>query len=237
MCNLSLSFKNLLKQLIFFPFLNNYFTTSLTSLHYIMDYIKNDHRNSTLNEINIKMQLACNNSQSCIESELTNEKEFIRIYVYQPFVRIRYIRLKENSCISVLSSIYSPDSIYIYDGQILNSDKTFREYNIGEGNKMVLLPSSMMVSNYSFVEKWLKLTSNKESFEEKIDLNMVKGSQKELARIKDIKFNKLDEKKKFLGKYFNTHKKTYKKERNQPELKCDYEPPQNPSCHPLPILW
>lgn len=163
----------------------------------------------------------------------------IKIYVYQPFIRIRYIKLNENRQISILNCIYSKNSIYIFRGIILIMTKTFIEYGIHNDNKIVLLPSSMVESNPGFVSKWQRLTSNQMEFEQKIDFNMCKGTHKELARIKDIKYSKLETKKNFLKKCEKSinSKNSKKQIKDENELITDFKRENSPSAKPLPIIW
>lgn len=168
--------------------------------------------------------------------------DIIKIYVYQPCIRIRYIRLNRNSPISILSTIYNKNSIYIYQGRILDMGKSFKESNIMNNNKILLLPSSINETSPNFIKKWLFLTSNQESFENRIEINMQNGSQREIARLKDLKRSKLENKRSFLNKCIISQllqKKNSRESLNTQnlQLNINYNQTESPSNEPLPIIW
>ncbi|KAK8836673.1 hypothetical protein M9Y10_037610 [Tritrichomonas musculus] len=177
-----------------------------------------------------------------INGELFFNDGQMAIYVYQPFIRFNHIRLNKNSSISVLNNIYPKDSIYIYSGQILDVSKSFVDYDIKEDNKIVLFPSSMKKQNPNFINKWLRLTNNKEQFEEIVNLN--KSYRNELARLQDIKRMKKDLKRR---NFYSTHKtlnsqslkilnQIYENSKKE-ELNVEYDSLNTPAIDPLPIIW
>lgn len=190
------------------------------------------------------MQSIVSNEKDSINTDLQDTDAvpgIIQIYVYQPYIRIRYIRLNENSVVSILRTIYPEDSLYIYRGQVLDDNKTFIECQIRNNNKIILIPSSMKTSNESLYQKIIKLTSDQERFESIIDKNMGDHNKNEIARLKDIKFFKNEQKRKFLMKFANSEKfqnQTPKKENdtNSP-TKIDFKKNDLPSTQPLPIIW
>lgn len=186
-------------------------------------------------------------SRKIIDPEQMINHNIMKIYVYQPFMRIRHIKLNMLSPISILSRIYPPNSIYIFNGQILDVSKSFLFYNIKNENKIVLITSLMKKSDPKLVDKWIKNTTDQESFEERVDLNINKNCRRELARIKDIKFYKLEIKRKTFGKFlknqntdlmnsnsFNANRNKFQEEI---DLKIDYNQLKEPSFDPLPVLW
>ncbi|KAK8896620.1 hypothetical protein M9Y10_014531 [Tritrichomonas musculus] len=186
-------------------------------------------------------------SRKIIDPEQKIMHNNMKIYVYQPFMRIRHIKLNMLSPISILSRIYPPNSIYIFNGQILDVSKSFSFYNIKNENKIVLITSLMKKSDPKLVDKWIKNTTDQDSFEERVDLNINKNCRRELARIKDIKFYKLEIKRKTFGKFlknqntdlmnsnsFNANRNKFQEEI---DLKIDYNQLKEPSFDPLPVLW
>lgn len=194
------------------------------------------------------------------ETICANEPSFIsnlpsdalRIYVYQPFVRIRHIKINGLCPISILNGLYPSDSVYIFNGQILDSQKSFLFYNLVNGSKVVLLPSHVKQSNPQFLEKWLRLTSDKENFEQRINLNINQNSRKELAKIKDLKIQRLELKRKRFNSYIRSRTMLQTKlddpyllndkgdEINSScntTLNINFEASDSPSSKPLPILW
>lgn len=195
----------------------------------------------------------CTNEPSNFVSNARSDA--LRVYVYQPFVRIRHIKLNAYCSIDILNGLYSPNSIYIFNGQILDTKRSFASYNLVNGNKIVCLPSHIEKSNPQYMEKWLRLTSDKENFEKRIDLNIKQSSRKELARIKDIKFQKLELKRKRFISYLRSRTLfqanldesfsskdqdedfcSLKDSKESTTLNINYESTE-PSCAPLPVLW
>lgn len=189
-----------------------------------------------------------NDANSSLSYDDPISNDYIKIYVFQPRLRIRHIKLKSQESISVLGQLYPTDSIYLFNGQLLDIKKTFFDYNISNENKIVLLSSSQINSNPGLIDKWIKLTSDKDNFEYRIGLNINKLSRIEIAKIRDLKFKKLETKRKHFRSYYDS------KMMNQDyfDMKLDEEiinnikntnlninsnKPISPSFDPLPILW
>lgn len=193
-----------------------------------------------------------NGSISCGSSIST---DYIRIYVYQPFLRIKHIKLDSHESISILNQLYPSDSIYLFNGQILDNNKPFFYYDIENGNKIVLLSSSHVASNPHLIEKWKKLTSDKSNFEYNINLNINKSTRFEVAKLRDLRFNKIEVKKRRLRDFYRSKIKSQKylglfdnfnmnfdsneneKDIENSDLIINYISPVCPSNDPLPILW
>lgn len=171
--------------------------------------------------------------------EQTNK---MNIYVLQPFSRIRHIKLNPKESISVLNQLYLPDSTYIHKGKILDITKSFLFYRISNESKIVNISPVMAKNNPNFIEKWLKITSDSENFEKKIETSINKKNRNEIARLKDMKLNKCELRKKHLGAYLTkcVNRKVNDvliNDNDQPSLKIDFESTDSPSCNPLPVLW
>lgn len=168
----------------------------------------------------------------------------ITIYVFQPGIRIRHIKLDSNNCISILYAIYPNDSKFIFKGQILDISKTFLQYQINNENKIVLISPMMIHYNPFLVDRWLKITNDQKSFEERIDLNVNKNSRLEIARLKDIKLLKLEVKRKKYDKYLKSQNsnqynsiESINKNQTDEKLEINYKSIDSPSIDPLPIIW
>lgn len=166
----------------------------------------------------------------------------IYIYVIVPLTRVSHIKLNPNNSISVLNQVYQPNSMYIFNGKILDIQKSFVYYRICSENKIVNISQSMLKKDPNIVEKWMKLTSDKENFEKKVDTSINKKNRNEIARLRDMKFIKCEFKKKHLGSYLQKFhaKKTnniFEYEKEDLNLNLDYEKTDSPSCEALPILW
>lgn len=196
-----------------------------------------EHLCSISNKYNSTDEIADHNSLK-INDEIN--PDIIKIYVIQPGIRIRYIRLNRNSPISILTRVYDKNSIYIYQGRILDTEKSFIDSNIKNHNKIVLIPSSVNENNPAFTKKWLILTSNQENFEDRIEFSMKRGNRQEIARLKDLRNNKLERKRSFLNKYLNnqnTKSSVILKKSKNYQLNIDYKKGTSPSINPLPIIW
>lgn len=168
----------------------------------------------------------------------------ITIYVFQPGIRIRHIKLDSNNCISILYAIYPNDSKFIFKGQILDISKTFLQYQINNENKIVLISPMMIHHNPFLVDRWLKITNDQKSFEERINLNVNKNSRLEIARLKDIKLLKLEVKRKKFDKYLKSQNasqynsiESISKNQTDEKLEINYKSIDSPSIDPLPIIW
>ncbi|KAK8842427.1 hypothetical protein M9Y10_026010 [Tritrichomonas musculus] len=168
----------------------------------------------------------------------------ITIYVFQPGIRIRHIKLDSNNCISILYAIYPNDSKFIFKGQILDISKTFLQYQINNENKIVLISPMMIHHNPFLVDRWLKITNDQKSFEERINLNVNKNSRLEIARLKDIKLLKLEVKRKKFDKYLKSQNasqynsiESINKNQTDEKLEINYKSIDSPSIDPLPIIW
>lgn len=180
-------------------------------------------------------------------SELSQNDTNIKIYVYQPYVRIRTIKLDSNYSISVLNQIYSDNSTYIFGGQILDVEKSFHHYNIENESKIVIISSNICQSNPNLVQKWIDLTNQKDYFDERINLNLKNDFRKEIARIRDIKTFKMESKKRKLGKFYMSKLNNQsnlsiwqnKIDDNVKNVKInvDFDQLDCPSNDPLPVIW
>ena len=186
-----------------------------------------------------------NEKEKCYFESPENKTIEFTIYICQPFHRIKHIKLNKNSSISILNDIYPKDSLYIYSGQILDISRSFVYYNIKKDNKIVLIPSNMKKRNPNFIDKWLKLTNDKEQFEDMVNIKMKKTSRSELARLRDIKCMKNELKqKRFCLKHkllneqsFGIEKQFYVNNKEEEQLNVEYDLSTTPSVDPLPIIW
>lgn len=180
----------------------------------------------------------CNDNS---EHSLMNKNEY-SIYICQPYNKIKHIKLNKNSSISILSKIYPDGSLYIYNGIILDITKSFAHYNIKNDSKIVMISSNMSKEDPNNIDKWLRITSDQERFEERINMNIKKTNRREVARLRDIKSMKNELKRKH---FCSTHKLLMKNTINskksipdeKDQLNIDYNTSSSPSNEPLPIIW
>lgn len=127
-----------------------------------------------------------------IEQKETNLPNIISIFLYQPHMRIQRLRVKSDRTISSLSRNYLRDMTFIFNGQILNKDQTFSFYCIPDGSKIAMIPEDAMKADPTFREKWLNITCDKENFDKKIEMSTNSDCRKEMSRLSDIRYQKLE---------------------------------------------
>lgn len=152
-------------------------------------------------------------SNYIIDQKESNSPNIISIFLYQPHMRIQRLRVKSDRTISTLSSNYIRDMTFIYKGQILNKDQTFSFYDIPDGSKIAMIPEDAMKANPSFREKWLNITCDKENFDKKIEMSTNSDCRKEMSRLSDIRYQKLELKRRnhsfFIRSRMNTNSQNF----------------------------
>ena len=178
---------------------------------------------------------------------IANDAKLMPIYIYLPFYKIFRIKINNDSSLSLLDSVFTSESIYIYNGRVLDKDQSFIKYNIAPESAIVSLSPKIIQKYKNITEKWIKITSNNEIFNQKIKMNASKENQKEIARIRDIKSMRNEMKHKQFG---HSKLNSYKLPSNLKSLNfsindkneeitliTDYPEQEDPSCEPLPIIW
>lgn len=131
-------------------------------------------------------------SNYCIEQKETNTSNVISIFLYQPHMRIQRLRVKSDRMISMLSRNYIRDMAFIFNGQILNKEKSFSFYGIPDGSKIAMIPEDAMKADPTFQEKWINITCDKENFDKKIEMSINPNCRREMSRLNDIRYQKLE---------------------------------------------
>lgn len=172
--------------------------------------------------------------QTSNNNELVQTNEFY-IYSFQPYQRIKHIKIRPFYFISVLNVIFPSDSMLIYKGQVLDRKKTFENYQIKNEDKIVVLPFHLTKSSPELIEKWKNETLDTENFDNKIKVQINPNSRKEIARIRDFRIFKSESKKTFKSNNFLV--KFYEnKKNNYSPLSLDYPQVTSPICDPLPVI-
>lgn len=180
------------------------------------------------------------NSAKNPESSTDNHSKDIVIYVYQPYIRIKRIKLDVDSHISILSKVFPQDSIYIFNGQILEINKTFSDYQIINDSKIVLITPLMLADDSELVLKWTKISKDFDALEERINFLICSSSREELSRIKDIRIFKREMKRKNYSKFLESRDSSQRyinEFQKEIKLKIKYQPAKEPSEDPFPIKW
>ena len=142
-----------------------------------------------------------------------------------------------------MNRIYPIDSIYIFNGLILDNKKSFSDYGIKNDDKIVLISSKETNRNSGLLDKWIKITEDKNHFEERMSYNIKRENRQEIARLRDIKAFKYEMKPKRFGKnrqstmnqHLNYH--STNNNYNQIPLNLKYDHPEEPLDSALPIIW
>lgn len=144
----------------------------------------------------INFSTPCYTYSNCpLENINNNYPNFIKIYLYQPHMRIQILNIKSDRAISSLSNHYLKEMIFIFNGQILDKEKSFSFYKIPYGSKIAIFPKDVMKSDSSFQEKWIKITLDKEKFDKMIEMSVDANYRKELSRLRDMRYQKMELKK------------------------------------------
>lgn len=180
------------------------------------------------------------NSAKNPESSKDSHSKDIIIYVYQPYIRIKRIKLDVDCHISILSRVFPQDSIYIFNGQILEINKTFSDYQIINDSTVVLITPLMLADDSELVLKWSKKSKDFDALEERINFLICSSSREELARIKDIRIFNREMKRKNYSKFLESRDSSQRyinEFQKEIKLKIKYQPAKEPSEDPFPIKW
>lgn len=184
-------------------------------------------------------QISDKSDQSLNSNGASSTASFLNVFqVSNRCVRIRKIKLFLNYLIIKLDHAFQPDSIYIFNGIVLDKSKPFEYYNIKNESTIVFIPKELSLSNPILLEKWLKLTNDPDCFQTLVDSKTKKSCSKEGSRLIDLKYNNIELKKNRyrsilndtnLSKNFSNY---YQNDKTQ--LITNYGQIDSPSVDPLP---
>lgn len=154
---------------------------------------------------------------------------------------IKIIKICLNMNISSMDTAFTQNTIYLFKGEILDKQQTFKYYNINDNDSLVCIPVDSAQYNSFLVDKWLKRTNDSENFQMYIDSNTKKSCQNENAKKADIRYHRIELNKK---RYFRTFNESRIDEIFLPsasksdgiKLNIDYKRPSQPSTKRLPYI-
>lgn len=113
----------------------------------------------------------------------------LQVSVYFPTKYVRKVMIKPLMLVSSLRISVIPKDLncaLIFNGSILDESKTFEYYQLQDGDIIVISPSQ--TANL----KWIKLTEQQNYVKDMIKFMVNPQITKEICRLKDIRFNKLE---------------------------------------------
>lgn len=105
-----------------------------------------------MEEVNTDSNRIFDESCNSIQQESSQSTDNFYIFAFQPYKRIRHIKIRPHFFISVLDIIYPNDSIFIYKGQKLDRHNSFNHYKILNEDKIVVLPFHLSKSAPELIE-------------------------------------------------------------------------------------
>lgn len=181
-----------------------------------------------------------NDSENTIK--INDNSAFLYIFqVGQKCTRTRKVKLFLNSLINKLDAAFSTNSLYVYNGMVLDKTNTFNFYNIKNEATIVFIPEGLSKANPGLLDKWINLTNDACRFQTLIDSNTKKTCARESSRLIDIKYNNLELKKRSYHSVFNENninKQLSNYHYDDSEItKTQYGPIGSPSENPLPNIF
>lgn len=166
--------------------------------------------------------------------------EQVNIFFWVPNKFIKSICINKKTKINYLMKFFHDDSsyTYIYNGNIVNSELTFKDAGISNGKIIIAIKKETTDFN-DIVFKWINLTLNK-SMEAKLSMMANKQTRMEFSRLQDIKNLKVEGSLKLHRKLSRKlFLQSLKAEDNllDTDLQINYEPSSTPCTEAMPILW
>jgi hypothetical protein len=162
--------------------------------------IKNDRRitsPSNLQSISQSEQLAFQVSDASDSSNMqikavqiqkangTVSRDSIIIYICAPSFQFRKVAIVPTDPLYVVNPIFPGDrKVYFYNGNILNPNRSFSNYNISNGDRIVTVPIEQM--NLNLETFWRKTTRNSANNKERFNLFHDQQTKYLFARNNDL---------------------------------------------------
>lgn len=163
----------------------------------------------------------------------------ICLLYYVPHHFNRKIMVRANSKIRILNNIHKDIvNTFIFKGNIINSESTFYEVGVSEGDIIIALKKSGNFINEEFI-RWKKL-SNDPNFINSLETLSNKKLKREQNRINDFYYMKIEGN---VRKYKRQCRNTYLQKMEEGDIQIEnnininYEPLLMPSTSALPIIW
>ena len=187
-----------------------------------------------------------NSLVSCgsLNAEFQNYSQKISILLHQPAYKTRILNINRTYPISVLNKFYQQNSTYILNGEILDINKSFSEYQITDRSIIVIISPKMAKYVSNSIDNFIQMSKD-EHFQQKIMIQTNKNNKQEVARIRDIRLMKNEMKRKIFKNpnsienyYNNIFDMNVKPNDPKNEIHLETESKSEElSCEPLPKLW
>lgn len=135
-----------------------------------------------------------------------NDSSTTLLHILQVNPRVvnkRKAKLRLESYIVNMDHIFSSNTIYIYHGEILDKYQTFDYYGIHNDSIIVVLPEDYSNENPALLDKWIKMSSDSETFQNLISSNANKSCKAENSRLIDMRYNNIELNRKHYLSVFN----------------------------------
>lgn len=170
------------------------------------------------------------------------EEDVITIILCIPQQPVRKVHAKYSTKISDLQCLFphSPKK-FIYNGSELLDKMTFDFYGIKNDDYIIALPQNEK-SIYNF-NQWINLSKEKDTFKESMNYMIQKNTYNESARIRDLRFMKIERNSKIFSKICKPFAKEFTDDNDDTFTKnvimkqTILKESDAPSTNPLPILW
>jgi hypothetical protein len=173
--------------------------------------------------------------KSWAPSEPSQKK--ILIHIYLPGRCIAQVNVVPGSPIRELRSVLRSDRItFLFNGILLSDSNSFDFYGIREQDFLLALP---IPPEAAYTSGWISLSQDTESFKERLECLLNRGTASEVARIRDQQFTKIERR-----------PRTFRRLTASCQGGLEFPPPETqssamviarsddaPSVAPLPILW
>ncbi|OHT00732.1 hypothetical protein TRFO_32455 [Tritrichomonas foetus] len=168
----------------------------------------------------------------------------IPIVIYLPSKYVVKLSVAPSAYVNELRRIITINNIdFVFNGTILSGNQTFRSAGLKSGDSIVVIfHKSNSDKTYEELQKWLQITQDSESFNEKMQLILNEDNAREAARLRDVFLSKIERKPRSFRRLClavaeNNKNKEREVQGNNFSLSIDYEKPEMPSCDPLPIFF
>lgn len=168
------------------------------------------------------------------------EKPRITIKIWGPNLRIRRASVVETDRVGCLQSLF-PDSpkIFLCYGEFLMPQLSFQSYGIKDGYSIVVMPKDY---DETEIATWASITRDRDSFEDKIRFAVNDATKSEVARLRDLHFDRIEMRSRKFTKFADETPLPngilgYRRQRKEMELKLEWKKTTAPNSEPMPRFW
>ena len=170
---------------------------------------------------------------------LPDNDRLLDVMICVPNHFIKKIRVSPDSPISFLNTFFQKEKkVYIHNGQILSQDKTFESLEINKNGHIIALTQKELPTFEYEISRWIRTTSDPGVLSQRITNIGTKKTHQENARIRDLRLQKLEQKKNFYPRrIYNQMEHSGASQYQMIPLNLDFPIALAPNEEPLPVLW